>query len=149
MIEAGYLLDTNACIALMAGRPPAVRARLVAALGSGRTASVPAIALYELRYGVAKSRRREANAAALDLLLGQGLDVLPFDAEDAASAGEVRAALETAGSPIGPYDLLIAGQAVRRGLTLLTANVREFARVPALSWEDWAASPQPAGDRPR
>jgi tRNA(fMet)-specific endonuclease VapC len=149
VIEAGYLLDTNACIALMAGRPPAVRARLLAARASGLAASVPAIALYELRYGVAKSRRRGANSEALDLLLAQGLEVLPFDREDAASAGEVRAALETAGTPIGPYDLLIAGQALRRGLTLVTANVREFARVPALSWEDWAASPQAPGDRSR
>ncbi len=55
------------------------------------------------------------------------------------TAGNLRAALETAGRPIGPYDLLIAAQALRNGATLLTANVSEFARVPGLVWQDWTA----------
>ncbi len=54
------------------------------------------------------------------------------------AAGEVRATLERTGQPIGAYDTLIAGQAVRRGLTLVTANTREFERVNGLMWEDWA-----------
>ena len=59
--------------------------------------------------------------------------------EDAEEAGNIRAALERAGKPIGPYDVLIAAQARRRGATLVTANEREFARVPGLKTEDWAA----------
>jgi tRNA(fMet)-specific endonuclease VapC len=66
------------------------------------------------------------------------LDLVPFDDEDARAAGEVRAALESAGTPIGAYDLLIAGQALRYDATLVTANTAEFSRVGDLRWEDWA-----------
>ena len=62
---------------------------------------------------------------------------MTFDAEDAHEAGDIRALLERAGTPIGPYDILIAAQARRRGATLVTANTREFARVPGLKTEDW------------
>ena len=68
-----------------------------------------------------------------------GIDVAPFAQEDAAIAGDLRATLEAAGTPIGPYDLLIAAQALRTGTTLVTANVSEFARVPGLVWQDWTA----------
>lgn len=64
--------------------------------------------------------------------------MLDFDDEDARTAGHVRAALEKAGTRIGAYDLLIAGQAVRRALTVVTANASEFGRVAGLSWQDWA-----------
>ena len=64
--------------------------------------------------------------------------LLPFDEEDARIAGSVRAALETSGKPIGAYDVLIAGQALKRQLTLVTANVSEFSRVKGLVWQDWA-----------
>jgi tRNA(fMet)-specific endonuclease VapC len=87
---------------------------------------------------VAKSARREANAARLDAFIAGPIDVLPFERDDAHAAGEIRAALEAAGSLIGPYDLLIAGQARRRGLTLVTANGAEFSRVAGLAWQDWA-----------
>lgn len=63
---------------------------------------------------------------------------MDFNDEDARQAGRVRAALQTAGTPIGADDLLIAGQALRRGMTLVTANAGEFSRVPGLAWEDWA-----------
>ena len=66
------------------------------------------------------------------------LSPLPFDEEDAAQSAGLRAILETAGTPIGPYDVLIAGQSLRHGATLVTANTREFARVPGLNVEDWA-----------
>jgi len=65
---------------------------------------------------------------------------LAFEEEDAKLAGSVRAAMESAGKPIGAYDLLIAGQALRHKLTLVTANVREFVRIKGLQWEDWAKS---------
>ncbi len=64
--------------------------------------------------------------------------MLPFDNEDSRAVGSVRAALETAGKPIGAYDYLTAGQAMARQLTLVTANVSEFSRVKGLSWQDWA-----------
>jgi tRNA(fMet)-specific endonuclease VapC len=67
------------------------------------------------------------------------LELVPFDDEDARAADGVRAALETAGRPIGAYDLLIAGQALRHDAILVTANTAEFSRVSDLRWEDWAS----------
>ena len=61
----------------------------------------------------------------------------PFDGEDAEQAGEIRAALVLPGTPIGPYDVLIAGQAKARSLTLITRNAREFQRIDGLMTEDW------------
>ena len=64
----------------------------------------------------------------------------PFEEDDAKNAGTIRATLEKVGRPIGAYDLLIAGQAVRHNMTLITANSKEFSRVKGLVWEDWAKS---------
>jgi tRNA(fMet)-specific endonuclease VapC len=133
-----HLLDTNACIAIINGRPSAVRERLRDAWDRGSRVSVSAIALFELWYGVAaKSQRVAANRERLSVFLAK-LDSLPFDDRDAEAAGAVRAELERAGEPIGAYDTLMAGQALRRGLTLVTANVAEFDRVTGLRWENWA-----------
>jgi len=132
-----YLLDTNACIALNKGTPAAVRARFAAAVRGGAKVWVSAVVLHELWYGVAKSARPKENAEDLATFLAGAVQVLAFAADDARAAGEVRALLERIGKPIGAYDLLIAGQALSRGLTLVTANVREFARVKGLRWEDW------------
>lgn len=63
--------------------------------------------------------------------------MLEFDRDDARCAGSIRARLASAGQPIGPYDVLIAGQALARGLILVTRNTREFARVPDLQVENW------------
>ena len=90
-------------------------------------------------YGAANSDRAEGNTRALDALLGQGFNIVDFDAADAAEAGAIRAHLRHEGTPIGPYDVLIAAQARRRGATLVTANTRELARVPGLMVADWAA----------
>jgi tRNA(fMet)-specific endonuclease VapC len=133
-------LDTNAVIAAILERPAMVRARLKAVLAGGGMVAVSAIVLHEMWYGVAKSSRPAANAAALGSLFGLGLERWPFDEDDAREAGEIRAALARAGTPIGPYDLLIAGQARRRGAVLVTANTKEFARVPGLKTEDWAVA---------
>jgi tRNA(fMet)-specific endonuclease VapC len=132
-----YLLDTNACIAVINGRPSAVRERLREAWNQGSRVSVSAIAVFELWYGVSKSQRAATNRERLSVFMAK-LDGLPFDDRDAEAAGAVRAALERAGAPIGAYDTLMAGQAVRRGLTLVTANVAEFERVAGLRWENWA-----------
>jgi tRNA(fMet)-specific endonuclease VapC len=95
--------------------------------------------LYELWYGIKKSEWQHENAAALSAFLSLDVTPWPFEPEDAEEAGDVRAALERAGTPIGPYDILIAAQARRRNATLVTANAREFARVPGLRTQDWAA----------
>jgi tRNA(fMet)-specific endonuclease VapC len=105
----------------------------------GVSISVSTVVLYELWYGVARSQRRRENAERLRVFLSGNIDVAPFDEEDAIAAGDLRAALETVGTPIGPYDLLIAAQALHSGSTLVTANVSEFARVRGLVWQDWAA----------
>jgi tRNA(fMet)-specific endonuclease VapC len=134
-----YFLDTNAVIALLKNQPPGVRSRLRRVVSRGSTVAISSIVLYELWYGVARSQRRHENAERLRVFLSGNINVVPFDEEDAATAGDLRAALEQAGTPIGPYDLLIATQALRSGATLVTANVSEFARVHGLVWQDWSA----------
>ena len=93
---------------------------------------------FELWYGIAKSVRIEINAQRLEALLSSAVVALPFDNEDSRAAGSIRATLQAAGKPIGAYDYLIAGQALARQLTLVTANVSEFSRVKGLIWQDWA-----------
>ena len=105
----------------------------------GTSVALPVVALFELRYGFAKSDRREHSERLLEQFLGLGIEVLPFETEDAVHAGDIRAQLESVGTPIGPYDCLIAAQARRRGVALVTLNTREFARVPGLIVTDWAA----------
>ncbi len=131
-------LDTNAVIAAINRRSPAVRRRLEQALLDRTMVGLPAIVLYEIWYGVRKSARPRENAATLAAFLALDVTLWPFEPEDAEEAGDIRAALERAGTPIGAYDVLIAAQARRRGALLITANGREFARVPALRIEDWA-----------
>ena len=118
-----YLLDTNACIALLNGHPAAVRARLQKAGAAAAHILVSSIAVFELWYGVAKSARQEFNRNRLEAFLAGPILVLPFEPADAQVAGSVRAALEAVGKPIGAYDVLMAGQALRHQLTLVTANV--------------------------
>ncbi len=132
-----YLLDTNACIALINGTPALVRSRFQKAVG-GAQIYVSAVVIFELWYGIAKSARPEVNAQRLETFLAGPVIVLPFDDEDARVGGSIRAALELSGRPIGAYDLLIAGQALGRQLTLVTANVSGFSRVKGLVWQDWA-----------
>jgi len=136
-----YLLDTNAVIALLKDQPPNVRNRLRRLVRPGVSIAVSTIVLYELWYGVARSQRRRENAERLRVFLSGNIDVARFDEDDAVTAGDLRAALETAGTPIGPYDLLSAAQALRSSATLVTANVSEFARVRGLDWQDWTAEP--------
>ena len=136
-----YLLDTNAVIAVLKNQPASVRRRLRRAWSErGAVIAVSSMVLYELWYGVARSERRRENAERLRVFLSADIRVLAFTEEDAVAAGDLRASLERAGTPIGPYDLLIAVQALRTGATLVTANVSEFARVGGLSWQDWTST---------
>jgi len=134
-----YLLDTNAVIALLKNHPPGVRSQLRRVVSEGASMAVSSVVLYELWYGVARSERRRENAERLRVFLSGNIDIVPFDEEDAVAAGDLRAALEGGGTPIGPYDVLIAAQALRTRATLVTANVSEFARVRDLLWQDWTA----------
>lgn len=94
--------------------------------------------LFELWYGVARSKRQRENAERLRTFLAADIVVSPFSEEDAARAGTLRAELDEAGTPIGPYDLLIAAQALGAGAILVTANTSEFVRVVELVLENWA-----------
>ena len=133
-----YLLDTNAVVALLRNAPPRMREQYRKAQAAGDRLALSSVVLLELWYGVAKSGQVQENTERLRVLLSGDIDLLPFDDEDARAAGQLRVALEKAGTPIGAYDLLIAAQALRRGLTLVTANTREFARITGLNWQDWA-----------
>ena len=135
-----YLLDTNACIALINGKPSSVRTRLQKEVAADATVQVSTVVAFELWYGVAKSARQEANARLLATFFAGPVSLLPFEEEDARIAGSVRATMEAVGRPIGAYDVLIAGQALRHKLILVTANVREFGRIKGLQWQDWAKS---------
>ena len=127
-----YLLDANAVIALLndTTSPIARRIRRYAPRHMG----VSAVVIHELYYGAFKSQRVEKNVARVDALR---FPVVEFDHEDARQAGEIRAHLASKGTPIGPYDVLIAGQAKARKLTLVTHNTTEFQRVSGLKVEDW------------
>lgn len=126
-----YLPDTNAFIAIMKGDPKMLeRMREKPPSDFG----MPSIVRFELLYGAYKSQRIEANVARVEAF---PFEVLEFDPEDAAEAGQIRAQLALQGTPIGPYDVLIAGQARARGLTVITHNTKEFERVPGLHIEDW------------
>ena len=136
-----YLLDTNACVALINGNPPSVRAKFRKATDLGGQVFVSSIALFELWYGVAKSSRRDFNKKRLETFFAGPIHPLSFEDQDAEIAGVIRAGLESIGKPIGAYDLLIAGQAIRNKLTLITANLSEFARIKELAWADWGKVP--------
>ena len=135
-----YLLDTNACIALINGTELNVRRRLQRAVTRKSVILLSSIVTFELWDCVAKSQRKEMNTQRLETFLAGPLEWVAFDEDDARAAGTVRAELEAVGRPIGAYDVLLAGQARRHDATLVTSNTKQFARVRGLKWEDWAAS---------
>jgi tRNA(fMet)-specific endonuclease VapC len=134
-----YCLDANVVIFAINKRRPEIAERLDVELARGTALMLPAMVLCELRYGVAKSDRRARSERELAAFLAAGFEIPAFDAEDAAEAGEIRAFLQARATPIGPYDVLIAAQARRRGAALVTLNRSEFERVPGLIVTDWAA----------
>lgn len=126
-----FLLDTNAIIGVLKGNE-----ELIAKLKQYQPADfgMSSIVSHELAFGAYNSQRVEQNLQIID---GLQFDVLEFSKSDAHAAGEIRASLKKQGTPIGPYDVLIAGQAVARSLILVTNNMKEFKRVQGLSVEDW------------
>ena len=130
-----HLLDTNLCIRVLRDRPQGLRERFnLHADGL----CISTIVLNELLYGAAKSARPEHHRHEVERFAAR-LDVLPFGAEAADHAADIRADLERKGQTIGSYDLLIAGHARSRGLIVVTGNLREFERVEGLRCEDWDA----------
>ena len=128
------LLDTNAVIALLTRRSGALLQRVEAS--EPGSLAISSDVTHELYYGAYRSQKIAFNLETLRLLFAD-LAILDLDREDARVAGEIRAELARWGTPIGPYDVLIAGQARARNLTLITNNTNEFARVPGLQLQDW------------
>jgi tRNA(fMet)-specific endonuclease VapC len=133
-------LDTNVAIAVLNERDVGIRRRFDETLSAGTPLGLSAVVLHELMYGAAVSRRREANEQKIAVFISSAdIRILAFEDADAAEAADIRAHLRRAATPIGPYDLLIAAQARRRGAAIVTANRREFERVPGLVVTDWTA----------
>ena len=128
-----YILDTNTLIYFFKGIGN-VADNLLAA--SPKDIGIPAVVLYELEYGIARSsspRKRTKQLEALCALV----EVLAFGSEEAKASAAIRAALEKKGTPIGPYDVMIAGTALGRQGVLVTHNTKEFRRVSGLKVIDW------------
>ncbi|QXH36350.1 type II toxin-antitoxin system tRNA(fMet)-specific endonuclease VapC [Pseudomonas muyukensis] len=128
-----YMLDTNICIFTIKNKPQVVRDAFNRYHGQ---LAISTVTLMELIYGAEKSAAPERNLAIVEGFAAR-LDVLDYDIQGAAHTAQLRAELAKAGTPIGPYDRMIAGHARARGLTLVTNNLREFQRVPGLRVEDW------------
>jgi tRNA(fMet)-specific endonuclease VapC len=128
------MLDTNICIALIRGRSDHALQRLQ----SKRVGQVcvSSITVAELEAGAARSQWPEQARSALAQFLAS-LEIAAFDEAAAQAYGNVRGGLERLGTPIGPLDTLIAAHAIALECTIVTNNVREFARVPDLQVEDW------------
>jgi tRNA(fMet)-specific endonuclease VapC len=128
-----YMLDTNICIYVMKTYPPRLRERF------NRLAEqlcISSITLGELHYGAEKSARRTENLAAIEHFAAR-LEVLSFGPKAAAHYGQLRAELERSGTPCGPHDMQIGAHARSEGLSVVTNNIREFARMPGLRAENW------------
>jgi len=129
-----FLLDTNVCVDYLTGRYAGVALRIRRASPSDICSSSVVVA--ELRFGADHSTSPRANHARLDILVTE-IACLDFDLAAAAAYGKLRARLELSGTPIGPNDMLIAAQALSRGMVLVTDNEREFRRVKGLKVENW------------
>lgn len=129
-----YLLDTNIVIYTMKNRPQEVKRRFQRHEGQ---MGISTVTLGELVFGAQYSQQVERNLADIESMSAR-LELLPFDDKAAYHFGQIRATLYRTGQPIGPYDMMIAGQARAYGLVLVTNNVKEFERVPGLLLEDWS-----------
>lgn len=130
-----YLLDTDMCIQAMRGATSVIDALTARAPAD---IAVSSVTCYELYTGIEKCADPIRERTKVEALIGT-LNQVVFDLPAAKEAARIRASLELRGQMIGPYDVLIAGQAISAGLTLVTGNTNEFARVPALSLENWRA----------
>ncbi|TCR00583.1 tRNA(fMet)-specific endonuclease VapC [Neorhizobium sp. JUb45] len=129
-----YMLDTNICIFTIKNKPQQVRDAFNRHNGQLCMSSV---SLMELICGAEKSASPERNLAVVEGFAAR-LEVLSYDEIAATHTGQLRAEVARNGTPIGPYDQLIAGHARSRGLIVVTNNRREFDRVAGLRVEDWS-----------
>jgi len=129
-----YLIDTNTCIFLKNKKPVHVLEKLKSVLN--QNVFVSSLTIAEMQFGVYNSQNIEKNRISLTEFLAP-FQIIEFDDRDAEYFGKIRAELKQRGELIGPYDMLIAAQAVARKLILVTNNTKEFARVPDLVFEDW------------
>jgi tRNA(fMet)-specific endonuclease VapC len=132
-----YLLDTNVCVVFLNGRSSSVRDRLLAT--PVEEIAVCSVVKAELFYGAFRSNNPKRTLERQQAFLSRFVS-LPFQDEAALLAGEIRAKLANAGTPIGSYDLQIAAIALANNLAVVTHNTREFERVDELQLEDWEAS---------
>jgi len=132
-----YMLDTNISIFTVKNRPQQVREAFNRHHGQ---LCISSISLMELIYGAERSAMPERNLSVIEGFSAR-LEVLNYDQAAATHTGQLRAELARSGTPIGPYDQLIAGHARSQGLILVTNNRREFDRVPGLRVEDWTTAP--------
>ncbi len=130
-----YMLDTNICIYAIKHKPEKVFQKLQEI--DPKDVCISSVTYAELVHGVEKSLAIEKNRLALSMLLAN-IEILNFDINAANYYGKIRADLEKKGTPIGPLDMMIAGHAKSLGLTIVTNNVKEFARVDELMIENWA-----------
>ncbi len=128
-----YLLDTNTIIYFFKGLGNVAEILLSKA---PEDIAIPAIVLYELEVGIAKSSNPKKRKIQLESLVSR-IAVLPFTEKEAEISAKIRAELEKQGSPIGPLDNLIAGIALYSNTVLVTHNLKEFSRVKGLIIEDW------------
>ncbi|HEY3986617.1 type II toxin-antitoxin system tRNA(fMet)-specific endonuclease VapC [Cedecea sp.] len=128
-----YMLDTNICIFTIKNKPQLVREAFNQYYGQ---MCISSVTLMELIYGAEKSLHPEKNLAVIEGFAAR-LDVLAYGTDAAVNTGQARAELAKKGTPIGPYDSMIAGHARSLGLIVVTNNIREFNRVPGLRLEDW------------
>ena len=130
-----YLLDTNICIYAIKGKYPGIAEKLLSI--NPENIKISAITLFELEYGISKSRWGRRSRLALQTFLA-AFDIIDFTPEDARLCGELRASLEKSGMPIGAYDIMIAAQGITRNLKVVTHNTSEFERISGIKLEDWA-----------
>jgi len=128
-----YLLDTNILIYTIKNRPQMVRETFNLHYGQ---LAVSSVTVGELVYGAEKSAYPERNLADIESMLAR-VEVLSFDEAAAHHFGQIRAELYRLGTPIGPYDMMLAGQARSAGLILVSNNTKEFERVNGLRLENW------------
>jgi len=132
-------LDTNVIVELIRNRNLNVRRNFQQALREDRLVG-SLIVFHELYFGAERHPHPDSEHEAIRRTLVD-VEVVPFDEDDMITAARIRAALAKRGRPIGAYDLLIAGQALARGWTVVTANTDEFARIDGLNVIDWTTAP--------
>ncbi len=132
-----YLLDTNTCIRFINGRAPQIREHMRQIEDSD--IAISTITQAEMYAGSARSQTPQRSRAKQEAFFIR-FQSLPFDEESADEFGRIRAHLESRGTPIDPYDMLISSIAVVNNLSLVTHNIREFERIPWLTLEDWEVS---------